>query len=185
MADPKKPTWKDVKSILVEKEKSELLKLIADLYSFIAENKSFIHTRYSIGGQTLEPYRTIISESLYPDMYSNKPLRISVGKKAISDYFKATKNKAGHLELMVHYLETGNQFTVNCGDMDEQFYSSLESMFERILATLKKQSTDVQDKYFSRLKNVVSSARNIGWGYYDYISEIFSEYESETRGTKQ
>jgi hypothetical protein len=26
----------------------------------------------------------------------------------------------------------------------------------------------------------VFSARNIGWGYYDYISDIFGEYESET-----
>ena len=183
MASNKKPTWKIVKAILIEKEKSELLKLIADLYSSNAENKSFIHSRYSVGGQTLEPYRSIISESLYPDVYKNKPIRLSKGKKAISDYFKATKNKVGQLELMVHYLETGNQFTVEFGDIDEQFYSSLESMFERILTVLRKQSNEVQEKYFSRIEDVVSSARNIGWGYYDCISDLFGEYESETNGT--
>ncbi|GBE00930.1 hypothetical protein BMS3Abin08_00354 [bacterium BMS3Abin08] len=171
--------------ILVDKEKSELLKLIADLYSHSAENKSFIHSRYSVGGQTLEPYRSIISESLYPDVYKKQPIRLSIGKKAISDYFKATKDKAGRLELMVRYLETGNKFTVEFGDIDEQFYSSLESMFERILAVLRKQSADVQEKYFSRLEDVVSSARNIGWGYYDYISDIFSEYESQTKGRRR
>ena len=53
-------------------------------------------------------------------------------------------------------------------------------MFQRILTELKKQPTDIQEKYFSRLEDVVSSARNIGWGYYDYISDIFSEYESVT-----
>ena len=68
---------------------------------------------------------------------------------------------------MVHYLETGNQFTVEFGDIDEQFYSSLESMFGRILTELKKQPVDVQDKYFSRIEDVVFSTRNIGWGYYD------------------
>ncbi len=183
MASSKKPNWQDVKAILVEKEKSELLKLIADLYSSNAENKSFINSRYAVGGQTLEPYRSIISESLYPDVYKNRPIKLSIGKKAISDYFKATKDTAGQLELMVHYLETGNQFTVDFGDIDEQFYSSLESMFERILAVLRKQSTDVQEKYFTRLENVVSSAKNIGWGYYDYISEIFGEYEAETNST--
>jgi hypothetical protein len=183
MASKKKPTWKDVKVVLVEKEKAELLKLIADLYSSSADNKSFIHSRYSVGGETLEPYRSIISESLYPDVYKNKPIRLSIGKKAISDYFKATKDKAGQLELMVHYLETGNQFTVDFGDIDEQFYSSLESMFERTLTELRKQSTDVQEKYVSRLEEVVSSARNIGWGYFDYISDIFGEYEIESKGT--
>ena len=180
MANKKKPTWKDVKSILIDKEKPELLKLIADLYSSSAENKSFIHSRYSVCGQTLEPYKSIISDSLYPDVYKNKPIRLSVGKKAIADYFKATKDKVGQLELMVQYLEAGNQFTVDFGDIDEQFYSSLESMFKRILTELKKQSADVQDKYFSRLEDVVFSARNIGWGYYDYISDIFGEYESAT-----
>lgn len=183
MASNKKPTWKDVRPILAEKEKSELLKLIADLYSSSAENRSFIHSRYSVGGQPLEPYRRLISESLYPDVYKNKPIRLSIGKKAISDYFRATNDKAGQLELMVHYLETGNRFTVEFGNVDEQFYSSLESMFERILAALRKQSTEVQEKYFSRLEDVVSSAKNIGWGYYDYISDILNEYEIETNGT--
>jgi hypothetical protein len=42
-----------VKSIQVDKEKPELLKLIADLYSSNAANKSFIHSRYSVCGQTL------------------------------------------------------------------------------------------------------------------------------------
>jgi len=180
MVNNKKPTWKDVKTILVDQEKSELMKLIADLYSSSAENKSFINSRYSVCGQTLEPYKNIISDALYPDVYKNKPIRLPVGKKAITDYFKATKDKIGQLELMVHYLETGNQFTVEFGDIDEQFYSSLESMFERILTELKKQPTDFQEKYFSRLEDVVFSARNIGWGYYDYISNIFDEYESET-----
>lgn len=179
MVSKKKPTWKDVKAVLSEKEESELLKLVADLYSLSADNKSFIHSRYSIGGKSLEPYRGIISESLYPDVYKNKPIRLSVGKKAISDYFKATKDKIGQLELMVHYLETGNQFTVDFGDIDEQFYSSLESMFDYILSVLIKQPSKVQEQYLSRLEDVVVSARNIGWGYYDYISDVFEEFISE------
>ena len=56
-------------------------------------------------------------------------------------------------------------------------------MFEKILATLKMQSTDVQEQYFSRLEAVVFSAKNIGWGYYDYISDILGEYVIETNGT--
>jgi hypothetical protein len=179
----KKPTWKDVKSILVDKDKLELLKLVADLYSSSTDNKSFINSRYLIGGKTLEPYKSIITKSLSPDVYSGKPIRLSTGKKAISDYFKATKDKSGQLELMVHYLETGNQFTVECGDIDENFYSRLESMFEKILSLLKSQPSDVQKNYHSRLEYIISSSKNIGWGYYDYISEIFTEYQSEIKST--
>ena len=110
-------------------------------------------------------------------MFKNKPVSLAAGKKAISDYFKASKDKAGQLELMVHYLESGNQFTVELGDINEQFYSSLESMFERIITVLQTQPTDVQVRYYSRLESVVSSARNIGWGYYDYISDLLGEFE--------
>ena len=173
----KKPTWKDVKSILGKKEKSELLKLIADLYSINSENKLFLHSRYSLDENALESYKNIISEALYPDVYKNKSLRLSVGKKAIADYFKATKNKAGQLELMVHYLESGNQFTVDYGDVDMPFYSSLESMFERILVLLREQSSIIQDEYYNRLEDVVVSAGNTGWGYYDCIREMLAEYE--------
>jgi hypothetical protein len=162
MARNKKPTWKDVKSILVEKEKSELLKLIADLYSSSAENRSFINARFSVGGQTLEPYRSIISESLYPDVYRNKPISLAKGKKAISDYFKAT---------------------ADFGDIDEQFYSSLELMFGNILDILRQKPTDIQKKYFTRLENVVSTAINIGWGYHDHISDILSQFEAEIEST--
>ena len=179
MVREKKPTWKDVKTVLAEKEKPELLRLISDLYSSRVDNKSFIHTRYSIGGKSLEPYKSIISESLYPDVYTDKPIRLSIGKRAISDYLKATKDRIGQLELMVHYLESGNQFTVDFGDIDEQFYSSLESMFDRIIAALRKQPSNIQEQYFSRLEDVVVSARSISWGYHDYICDVFGEYMSD------
>ncbi len=180
----KKPAWKDVKAILLKKENSELLKLIADLYLLNTENKSFIHSRYSISEKTLEPYKSIISESLYPDERKNNPIRLSVGKKAIADYFKATKDKGGQLELMVHYLETGNRFTLDYGDINENFYRSLTLMFEKILVALKVQSIDVQKKYLLRLEEVVSSARHIGWRYHDDMNIILSKYK-KSQGIRQ
>lgn len=57
MTSNKKPPWKDVKSILIEKEKSELLKLIVDLYSSSAEKSSLLTLRSAVGGKILEPYR--------------------------------------------------------------------------------------------------------------------------------
>ncbi|VFM99051.1 MAG: hypothetical protein BECKG1743D_GA0114223_103646 [Candidatus Kentron sp. G] len=185
MAEGKKPTWRDVKAILAQKEKPELLRLIADLYSSNAKNKTFIHARYALGKQPLEPYRNTISEAVYPDVYRNEPIRLSVGKKAISDYFKATKDKMGQIELMVHYLEMGNQFTVVYGDIDGPFYASLESMFGRIVAELRKQPLAVQEQYHTRLEDVVSAARNIGWGYYDYISDVLIDYESELDSARE
>ena len=175
-SNKKKPTWAAVKAILNKKEKADLLKLVADLYSFSNENKSFINSRYFIGCETLKPYKRIISESLYPDVYNNEYVSLSTGRKAISDHFKATKDKVGQLELMMYYLEMGNKFTVDFGDIDESFYSSLESMLDRILNTLEKQSVEVQKQYLSRLEIVVESARDMGWGYDDYTSAEVEDF---------
>lgn len=177
MAEKKKQIWRDAKSILAQKEKSELLKLIADLYSLNRENKTFIHTRYSTGEKTSEPYRSIISEALYPDVYKNKMVRFSVGKKAISDYFKATKDKSGKFELMVHYIEKGTKFTADYGDMDEKFYYGLESMFKKILIEMVAEPEDFQNRYLPRLEGVVTLAENVGWGYHETIDLMLEEYK--------
>jgi len=109
----------------------------------------------------------------------NQPIRFSVGKKAISDYFKATKDEIGQLELMIYYVEMGNQFTIDYGDIDEQFYSSLESMFNRILSLIEKQTKNIQKQYLPRLENIVYSVRNTGWGYYDYLSETLDDFKAK------
>jgi len=87
----------------------------------------------------------------------------------------------GKLELMIYYLEQGNQFTVDYGDIDEPFYSSLESMFNRVLLELEQQPENIQATYLPRLESIVESAQDIGWGYYDYISDILEEFDLSTR----
>lgn len=178
----KKPagvSWRDVKSVLGDKSKAELLKLVADLYSFSADNKSFIHARYSVNNAGIDEYRKIISGALYPDIYNGKRLKLAVGRKAITDYFKATKDELGRLELMTHYFESGNKFTNDFGAMDEGFYTSLESMFDKILSHLKKQSADVQEQYLVRLRKVVSSS-STGWGYNDVLRGMLVAYDRDT-----
>ena len=168
--DKNRRSWKDVKQILSGKAPDELLTLINDLYALSKENKDFIHARYSITGEPLKPYKTLIEQSIYPDF--NKPLKLSIGRKAISDYKKAIGDPTGVLELMVFYIECGNRFTVDYGDIDEQFYNSLESMFDKVIKILNRSNQDIIDKFLPRLRDIVNKANGIGWGYYDYISDI-------------
>ena len=179
MSNSKEPTWKDVKSVLINKEKSELIGLIKELYSFRRDNQTFMHSKFSLGRKSLEPYKKRIAKSLYPNVNSDQPVSLSEGRRAISDYFKATKNTLGQIELMVYYVEMGTKFTVNFGDMYEQFYDSLISMFERILTALYDQPADIRTKYSMRLKKIVQSAKNIGWGYFDSIDQLLNEYEAK------
>lgn len=58
-------------------------------------------------------------------------MSLSTGKAAISAYKKTINDTEGLLELMVFYVECGNKFTVDYGDIDEQCYYSIETMFEK------------------------------------------------------
>jgi hypothetical protein len=49
-------------------------------------------------------------------------------------------------------------------------------MFEKILKELSTCNSEVQDQYIPRMKQVVSDAGNIGWGYYDGISGMLEEF---------
>ena len=175
----KKPTWTNVKSILTTKETPELLMLIKDLYALNKNNKTFLETRYLTRSNPLEPYKKRIDEALYPDVMENDPVSFSAGRKAISDYKKATKDTDGTIELMVHYVKTGTQFTLDYGDMYEEFYDSLYSMFQATLKLLVKAEDATQEKFVTELGDIVHSARHIGWGYSDDLSSLLHDYFPE------
>jgi len=39
--------------------------LVADLYRLSAENRDFLHARFSLGEDPLEPYKTTIEDAVY------------------------------------------------------------------------------------------------------------------------
>ena len=123
--------------------------------------------------EILKPYKTIIQKSLYPSF--NDSLSLSTGKAAIQAYKKTTNDPDGLLELMMFYVECGNKFTVEYGDINEQFYNSIEIMLEKVVNIVKNNNPQIIDIYLPRLLEVVKSADGIGWGYYDHISEVLQE----------
>ncbi len=175
MAKQIKNKWSDVKKILSSKDKPELLKLVGDLFSLSPENKTFINARYSIVN-ALEPYKEIIRESVCPDLMDREELRLSKGRKAISDYRKAVGDSKGILELTVYYVECGNQLTLDYGDINEQFYLSIESMFLNAIKILRKSSNSIIEQYLPRLEDVVNKTKGMGWGYHDTLSQYLDEF---------
>lgn len=171
---PDKPIkWTDAKKVLSSKEPKELLALIKDLYSLNQQNKTFIQTKYSLI-DPIKPYKEIIGQCLSLDY--RKPINLSGARKAISQYRKAVGDPKGILELMVYYVECGTNLTCEYGDIDEKFYCSLESMFEKALQTLDESGQETIDEYLPRMENIVEKADDIGWGYYDTIIGLLYNY---------
>ena len=171
----KKATWSDVKTAISSFERPALLALIADLYTFSPENRDFLHARFSLGGDVLKPYKKVIEEALFPDVIANDDVEIAVAKKAIANYGKAVGDPKGMLELMVYFVECGAAFSLDVGYGDDDFFASMERMYEKATILLLTLDDATIDEYRDRFEKLVKSTRDIGWGFHDTLSEIFYE----------
>jgi hypothetical protein len=125
----------------------------------------------------LEPYKKIIKDALYPDIYNNEFVDVYAGRKEIFNYRKAVTNDCiGVIELMIYYLECGNNFIIDIRDFNEELSIDLESMMDSIVNSLKECSPKVRKQYIQRLQKVVDNASVIGWGYHEDISDIFNKF---------
>lgn len=173
-------TWSDVKPAVVNLDQEQLLRLVADLYRFSKENRAFLHARFGVGDDPLAPYKKTIDECMYPDVRKNKPIQISKAKKAISSYSKAVGDPLGETELMVFFVECGNSFTVDFGDIDEGFYDALNRVYQRAIEKVLSLPEDHQQEFQDRLRDIVTSSSGIGWGYHDMLChDYYSAFPEE------
>ncbi len=170
----KKITWDNVEKSIKSFESSQLIELVYDLYQLSTENKNFLHARFSRDDTILLRYKEIISNCLYPDAMDEND-DFAKAKKAIKDYAKATGNADGTIDLMIYYVESGNQFTLDYGDINEFFYDDLIAMYEKASKTVLKLPQEKQELFRKRLEKIMKSANGIGWGYHDELCDIYNE----------
>jgi hypothetical protein len=177
--------WSAVRSHLAAWEKPALLALVKDLYEVAAENRDFIQARCQdggrgeeSGGEVLEKYRRKIVEQFFPARGEGK-LKLREARKAIRDYRKATGNLRGTAELLMTYVENGAEFTHEYGDIDERFYSSVESALDELAALLHGEGRGIYSQFSERLARVEQMTDDIGWGFHDYIGDVVAQLEKE------
>ncbi len=173
----KSSNWLEIIRTLNKCSENDLLGLIAELYSLSKSNKDFLEARFLQDNQALERYKAPIKKYLAQNEPWKDSQQISIknAKKVLSDYKKATSNKIGLIDLMVYYVECGTDFLCEFGDMYEQYYISLESVFDSTLKMMKQFETQEIQDFIERLCTVVEKADHMGWGYYDAISNMLNQ----------
>jgi hypothetical protein len=73
---------------------------------------------------------------------------------------------------MLFFVEQGNAFTVEYGDIDAGFYSALVAMARRVVEVIVSLPVVLQEPFRERLAEVVRSSSGIGWGYHDDLTDI-------------
>jgi len=165
----------DLKKNLKELTKEELIKSIVDLYKKNDFVKDYYSSKYADGSNLsiLIKHKDIIESELFPARGDGRG-RLAVAKKAITEFKKLSNDKNSIAELMVFYVETGVRYTDCYGDIDEPFYLSMESMYERAMKYIV--SNGLIDKYNERCLKIVNDTTNMGWGFHDQLCEVYYGY---------
>jgi hypothetical protein len=169
-----KPTWSTIKTAASELSRQELLSLVGELYRLSKGNQAFLHARFADAEAAMADCKSVIAECLYPDVQRDRPLQVAKAKKVVADFCKAVADPAAHAELMLFFLEQGNAFTLEYGDIDAGFYSALVAMARHAAEVICSLPIGLQEPFMERLGEVVCSSSGIGWGYHDDLADIYA-----------
>jgi hypothetical protein len=176
----KKPTWVKVKSSISKFDKAKLIELLRDLYNLSEDNKNFFNARLSLVKKPTAPYKKIIRACLYPDIMEEEGFEYDKAEQAIGRYSIAYGTAEGIADLMIYFVECGNKFTLDYGDIDETFYDTMIEMYAKAVRKVLELPENKQGPFRKRLKEIVESSNGIGWGYHDDLCHYYyDKFESE------
>ena len=76
-------------------------------------------------------------------------------------------------------MENGTRFTHEYGDIDERFYSSVESALDELAALLRGEAREMYPQFSERLASVEQMTDGIGWGFHDFVADVVGRLEDE------
>ena len=167
----------ELKKRLSYKSNAELIEEIAELYKKFPPVKEYYQSGL-FGDDTavLEKYKDIVNGEFLMRGNRFPKMRLSVARKAVTDFKKISSSTQNIADIMITYVEAGVSCTVEFGDIDEPFYNSMESMYETALKYVVKER--LFDEFNDRLCNIVHDTCNIGYGFHDQLSDLHELYEA-------
>lgn len=166
----------DVKKELQKLDNKELIRHISELYKKFPAVKEYFDFFISMDEEELlERYKPKVREGLYPKR--GFKLQLSISRKAINDFKKLGTSAESIAHLMLYYVQCGVEFTNEYGDIDEAFYSSMENAYATAIELISKES--LPDNFKDEAKKIVEETKHIGWGFHDYLADVYYSHYSE------
>ncbi len=184
MNEKKSTGWQNVRHHLSNWSNSDLIALLKDLYDGSPDNRDFLQARFQAeanSGTALEKYRRKIRDQFFPTRGEGN-LKLSEARKAIRDYRNATGNLIGTADLMLTYVESGTEFTLQFGDIDAPFYNSMESMLDEFAQLLLREGSELYLRFRDRIERLTAHADQLGWGYGDALQDQVHNLEDKLAG---
>jgi hypothetical protein len=162
-----------VKKELAKLDKKSLIGLFSELYRKNKSVQEYLdHFANPDEEGLFEKYKEKVVEAFYPKRGFDYNLK--KGKAAISEFKKLSPPSDLMVDLMLVYVDTGVRFTNDYGDINESFYSSIESVFYAALKLAYKER--LLGVFEVRAKQILNNTEDIGWGFHDMLCQYFYEF---------
>ena len=177
MKSKKPASWSNVKASLGSMDRAGLVGVIHDLYEASASNRRFLHARFVPAAATLNEYRDLVNKAVFPDPFSQRPIRLRDGTVAITDYKRSTGDIVGVVDLLLTFVEAGTRQAADLGYGDETYFSTLERKLAEAVSLLETLPEEARGRAADRFIRLGKYQEQIGWGYGDYLAEIAAQVQ--------
>ncbi|HKQ06191.1 MAG TPA: DUF6155 family protein [Blastocatellia bacterium] len=163
-----------LKRYLKVRSREELVHDIVDLFTRLDVVRDYYHTRLTPEDDAvvIDKYKAIIKNEFLPARGLGE-MRLSVARKAVAEYRRVSRSKTSLADLMLYYVEVGIECTNTYGDMNERFYESLGNMYKWAVKLIVE--NELEELYERRCRRMVDATSEIGWGFHDWLREIYEE----------
>lgn len=165
----------ELKASLHNLSKDRLVSLILDLRDLTKVNQDFLNNIFvpTNEDEIFQNYQKIVKNEFFPERGDPK-LRYSILRTAINEFKKISRKPSNIASLMLFYVENGVKFTNEYGDIDERFYYTIANIYKYALDYIFKNK--LEKLFMDRCHKIVIDTDEIGWGFHDYLSDLFYAY---------
>lgn len=169
-------SWQIARSSLKGYDRGSLLQLVGEMYRLSPANRNFLQARLlSDPEDRAKPFKKRLRAALNPDSIGKDDHDLAAAKRTMREFSQASSDPEAIADLMIYAVECGNRFTLNCGDIDEEFYDGLIEIYAAATKKVLQLPKDVRNIYRRRLEKIIKSSHGIGWGYHDGLCDLFDK----------
>lgn len=164
-----------LKRHLLSLTKEQITDIVLELYDARKEAKDYLEFYLALdcNAELEKSKKAIRNEFFTTREFFEKP-SLAKCRKVISDFQKLKPEPTIIADLMLFYIEQGCEYTLEFGHMQEQFYTTLEGNFDKTMCFIFLNG--LLACYYERIEKLIDSISDCGWGFYDTLQDIYSEY---------
>jgi hypothetical protein len=144
--DKNKGGWGAVRKKLELLDRAGLVALVHDLYDANAASRRFLEARFLSSSTSLEKYRRLVVDAVYPDPFSRRQVSVRDATMKITEYRRSTGDVAGMVDLMLTFLEAGTEQAADLGYGDESYFGALERKLDAVANSWPDLPSHIRDE---------------------------------------